>query len=115
MDLWDWVWQQLDAKTGDMRVLTRSTHPHYSAASACDELVGRIRLMDSGLRGLEEMAQLIESRTPPLIGTIGRDVFSIAKFDENGTISTAGNFRANNDAAILYAFENSGTPRIWTH
>ncbi|WP_329583152.1 hypothetical protein [Streptomyces sp. NBC_01361] len=115
MELWDWLWQQLNPQTGDMRVLTRSAHPHFSAASARDELVGRIRLIDSGHRGLKKIAELIEARTPPLIAVIGTDVFSIAKFDENGVISTAGNFRANNDAAVLYAVKNSKVPKIWSH
>ncbi|MFE7352394.1 hypothetical protein ACFU8Q_04105 [Streptomyces sp. NPDC057543] len=114
MELWDWVWQQLNPQTGDMRVLTRSTHPHFSAASARDEFVGRIRLIDSGLRRLEKIAELIEAGTPPLIAVIGTDVFSIAKFDENGVISMAGNHRANSDAAVLYAFKNSKVPKIWS-
>jgi hypothetical protein len=113
MELWDWVWQQLNPETGGIRVLTRSAHPHFSAASARDELVGRIRLIDNGHGGLEQIAELIEARTPPLHAVIGTDVFSIAKFDENRVISTAGNYMANNDAAILYAFKNSRVPKIW--
>ncbi|MFE5197933.1 hypothetical protein ACFQ93_30050 [Streptomyces sp. NPDC056601] len=113
MELWDWVWQQLNPQTADMRVLTRSAGPHFSAASARDELVGRIRLIDNGHGGLEKVAELIEARTPPLHAVIGTDVFSIAKFDENGVISMTRNYRANSDAAILYAFKNSKVPKIW--
>ncbi|WP_043266440.1 hypothetical protein [Streptomyces sp. CT34] len=98
-----------------MRALTRSTHPHFSAASARDELVGKIRFIGNGDGGLEKIAELIAARTPPLVAVIGTYVFSIAKFDENGVISTAGNFHANNDAAVVYAFKNSKVPKIWTH
>lgn len=115
MELFDWLWQQLNPQTGDMRVLTRSARPHYSAASAREELVGRIRLIDNGRGVLETIADRIESHTPPLIAVIGTDIFSIAKFDENGVMSTAGNARRNNDRAVSYAFKNSNVPKIWTH
>ncbi|MFE4674087.1 hypothetical protein [Streptomyces sp. NPDC056723] len=112
MELWDWLWQQLDRQIRDMRVVTRSKYPHLSAVSARDELVTRIRLMDPGL---EKVAELIETGEPPLIAVIGTDVFSISKFDENGVMSMSANHRANSDASILYAAKNSKVPKIWTH
>ncbi|MFD8779233.1 hypothetical protein OHA28_49970 [Streptomyces sp. NBC_00269] len=115
MELWDWVWKQLNPQTADVRALTRSAHPHFTAASARDELVGRIRLIDNGHGGLETIAELIEARTPPLVAVLGTDILSISKFDENGVISWDGNHGADNDAAVVYAFKNSKVPKIWSH
>ncbi|SEG72456.1 hypothetical protein SAMN05216223_1095 [Actinacidiphila yanglinensis] len=113
MELWGWVWSEVNPRTGGVRVVMRSPRPHYSGASARDQLVTRLRMVGAGNRAYDAIAQLIESGTPPLAAAVRTEYFTVLMYDDDGFASPAGDFAAKHNAAVRRALQDRSSPRLW--
>jgi hypothetical protein len=113
MELWVWLWTEFNLRTGDARMVGRSHAPHFSAVSARDHLVERLRFAAETQPEYGKVADLVEATTTPLAAAMRNEVFCVAKVDQDSNPLPYGNFARKQDAALSYAIKNKRSPKIW--
>lgn len=113
MELWDWLWTEVNPRTGEVRGVMRSPQPHFSGDSARNQLVERLRFMAGSVSEYGKAADLLEAATPPLAATVGTAVLAVAKVGQDGFPLPYGNFAAKQSAALSPALKDKRSPRVW--